>query len=312
MVGSTVGPRKVLVALDFSEPSEHALMEGHAIASASRAKLYVCHSVANVVRVNALFPERNWLDALAVPQLMEAAGDLAERRITELTGRTRDEVSLFVDHGSAESAILRHAEEQAIDLVVVGSHAHGGVHRVLLGSVAERVARYAHCSVLVARRGSGSGAVLATTDFSDPAEPAVAAAWREAKRRGGQLTVLHSLGLAVPFGITAAVPLGATVQLPPRDAIDAARTLALQMLADRLARLGAEGHRLVPEGIAEHDILAAAARLGAELVVVGSRGRTGLARVALGSVAETVTRRASCSVLVVRSPHGHPSAPAPG
>jgi nucleotide-binding universal stress UspA family protein len=293
-------PRRVLVAIDFSDPSERALAEGNAIALAAGAKLLVCHSVANALRVNALFPERNWLEALAVPQLMEAAGDLAERRITELTKRERSDVKLFVDHGAADSAILRHAEEQDVDLIVVGSHAHTGPRHVLLGSVAERVVRYAHCSVLVARRGPESGQVLAATDFSDRAAHAIAAAVRETKRRGGSLTVLHSLGLALPIGVTAAVPLGASVQLPPPDAIEAARALALQMLADNLSQFGIEGHRLVPAGVPEDDIVQAAARLAAELVVVGSRGWTGLARVALGSVAETVVHRASCSVLVVR------------
>ena len=94
-------PHKILVALDFSAPSEHALVQGNAIALATGAKLLVCHSVANVERVNALFPQLNWLDALAVPKMMEAAGDVAERRIQELTGRTRDDVLLLVDHGPA-------------------------------------------------------------------------------------------------------------------------------------------------------------------------------------------------------------------
>jgi nucleotide-binding universal stress UspA family protein len=293
-------PRKVLVALDFSEPSEHALAEGHAIALAAGAKLLVCHSVPNVTRVNALFPERNWAEALAVPKLMEAAGDLADRRITELTGRAQNDVTLFVDNGPADTAILRRAEEQEVDLVVVGSHAHTGIRHVLIGSVAERVVRYAHCSVLVARHGPESGQVLAATDFSHPATPAIATAAREMKRRNARLTVLHSLGLALPLGVSASVPLGATAHVPPQDAIDAARALALQMLADSLSRLGVEGHRLVPAGIPEDDIVEAANRLAAELVVVGSRGWTGLARVALGSVAETVVHRAACSVLVVR------------
>ena len=293
-------PRKILVAFDFSDASEHAVGEGHAIALAAGATLMVCHSVPNALRVNALFPQQNWLEALAVPKLMEAAGDLAERRISELTGRARDDVTLFVDHGPADTAILRHAEEQGVDLIVVGSHAHAGIRHVLLGSVAERVVRYAHCSVLVARHGPETGQVLAATDFSDRARPAMVAAVRETRRRGGQLTVMHSLGLAVPAGVSATVPLGASAQLPPPDAIEAARALALQMLADSLSRFGLEGHRLVPAGIPEDDIVEAAARLAAELVVVGSRGQTGLARVALGSVAETVVHRASCSVLVVR------------
>jgi nucleotide-binding universal stress UspA family protein len=293
-------PRTILVGFDFSACSELALTEAHAIASAHGARLRVCHSVASALHVNALFPEDNWRDALAVPKLMEAAGDLAERRVAELLGRASDSATLTLDHGPADSAILRQAEEQGADLIVVGGHAHAGRRHVVLGSVAERVARYAHCSVLVVRPGPGSGQVLAASDFSDSARQVVGAAGREAKRRGGRLTILHSLGLGVPPGVRATVPLGATIQLPPQDAIDAARALALEMLANGLSELGLDGHRIVPAGVPEDDIIEAAAKLGAELVVVGSRGRTALARVALGSVAETVVHRASCSVLVVR------------
>ena len=115
--------------------------------------------------------------------------------------------------------------------------------------------------------------------------------------------MLHSLGLALPLGVRAAVPLGATALLPPKDAIDAARTMALQMLEDGLRQFNMTGRRLVPAGIPEDDILEEAARQPAELVVVGSRGWTGLTRIALGSVAETVVRHASCSVLVARVAH---------
>ena len=173
--------------------------------------------------------------------------------------------------------------------------------------------RYSHCSVLVARRSPESGQVLAATDFSDRAQPAVLVAAAETTRRGARLTLLHSLGLAIPVVVSAAVPLGATALLPPKDAIDAARSLALDLLADSLARSGVEGHRVVTAGIPADDIVETAASLAAELVVVGSRGWTGLARLALGSVAETVVNRASCSVLVVRAadaPSARASAPA--
>jgi nucleotide-binding universal stress UspA family protein len=67
-----------------------------------------------------------------------------------------------------------------------------------------------------------------------------------------------------------------------------------------MASLGVVGAARVLDGSPASAIVACAENLRAELVVVGSRGRTGLARMVLGSVAEGVIRNASCSVLAVR------------
>jgi nucleotide-binding universal stress UspA family protein len=71
-----------------------------------------------------------------------------------------------------------------------------------------------------------------------------------------------------------------------------------------LERFGAEGECLVVGAPAAPEIVQAARELPAELVVVGTRGRTGLSRLALGSVAEEILASAHCSVLVVRLHQG--------
>jgi nucleotide-binding universal stress UspA family protein len=75
----------------------------------------------------------------------------------------------------------------------------------------------------------------------------------------------------------------------------------LRGLLDRaIAEAGAEGESRVVEGSAATEIVHLATELDAQLLVVGTQGRTGLARLALGSVAERVIRHASCSVLAAR------------
>jgi nucleotide-binding universal stress UspA family protein len=74
-----------------------------------------------------------------------------------------------------------------------------------------------------------------------------------------------------------------------------------QMLRDELTRAGVEGHALVSAGSSTDEaIVRAASDHGAELVVVGSHGRTGVQRLALGSIAESVLMHAHCSVVAVR------------
>jgi nucleotide-binding universal stress UspA family protein len=110
--------------------------------------------------------------------------------------------------------------------------------------------------------------------------------------------LVASFRAAAP-GAAAALIGVAPVQIPEEVRQQVRASLAT-MLADALARTGAAGETRVMEGEAANAIVACAEELGAELVVVGTHGRTGLRRLALGSVAERVVRNASCSVLTVR------------
>jgi len=89
--------------------------------------------------------------------------------------------------------------------------------------------------------------------------------------------------------------------MPPIDLSDRMRKLWQQRLDECVHRFKAKGGGLLRDGPAAPAILSAASELPAQLLVVGTHGRTGLKRmIALGSVAEAVVRAAPCSVLIVR------------
>ncbi len=111
-----------------------------------------------------------------------------------------------------------------------------------------------------------------------------------------ELHVLHVL--AVPASPTAAGVLGTSLLEAGRLALDRATGSARSRCAGRIV-----GH--LAAGDTTREIVQKAANLGADLVLVGTAGRTGLARLALGSVAEQVVRRAGCPVLVVRPKDHH-------
>jgi nucleotide-binding universal stress UspA family protein len=293
--------QRILVAVDFSPISDDALRRADADARALGAKLGVCHVMPSVQTFNPLFPQNNAPSELASAQLEEKVGELLDERVQEITGRERGDYEKFVEVGDAAPEIIRRAEAFAADRVVVGSHGRTGVARLLLGSVAERVVRYAHGPVLVVRPAPASGIVLAATDLSDPSLPALAAAVDEAKRRKAKLVVAHAIdfgggGIAVGLASATGVP---TTFLPP-DTVKAVKDAVRANLSAELAKLGYPGDVVIVEGGASGAIVAEAEARSAELVVVGTRGRTGIARVALGSVAESVIRHAHASVLAVR------------
>lgn len=264
------GPVLVAADLPWDAGADEALRVGDAWARAAGVRLAVCH----------------------VPRGAEdeALRSVLLARTHALTGRDEPDVDVVFGTGPAHTGILDHALSIGAGLIVIG--AQSGARRALLGGVAERVVRGAAVPVVVARP-SGPGRVVGATDFSDPALPAIAAAVAEARRRGTRPAIIHCFDHAVP--VVGPAPEVTEVAL---QALDREREAARARLDETAARAGAEA--ILRDGPAAAAIVDSALTLPAELVVVGTHGRTGLRRLALGSVAEAVIRRAPCSVLVVR------------
>lgn len=293
--------KRILCATDLSEPADEALRQASDLARDVGARLGVCHllPVANPLHPLSSAPSDS--EPLTDPALTARITEALKTRTTSITGRDSSEVEVFVEIGAGYAELLRRAETWRADVVVAASRGLSGLQRVLLGSVASQVVRYAHCPVLVARS-SPKGPVVAATDLSDAALPAVQAAAREAKRREVELVVVHALGLSPAAAMWAALgtPFGAAYSIPSAETVARVQAAARTTLEAALARFDIDGTIVVPDGSAATSIVVEAERREASLVVVGTHGRTGFARVALGSVAEKVIQNAHCSVLAVR------------
>jgi nucleotide-binding universal stress UspA family protein len=145
--------------------------------------------------------------------------------------------------------------------------------------------------------------ILCATDFSESSAFAFRVACTLARDYRARLVVLH----AVP------PPVGAYCDfyIPPDFGYQEPLREKLLQLQPRDQRIAVE-HRLV-EGEAAATILAVAKDMPADVVVLGTHGRTGLARLVIGSVAEQVLRKAVCPVLTVKKPlpGGSPPVDAP-
>lgn len=292
------GGVNVLVAVDFGDSSLEALRQGRALAHAVGGKLAVCHVLPGVPDISTLFPERRLESSAGLAAEEQAARRALVDRAREKLGLELSEV--FVERGAAYAELVRRAEAWGARYIVLGSHGRTGLARAVLGSVAERVARHAHCSVLVARAVRKPGVVLAATDLSDASLPAVVEGAAAAKRLGAKLVVVSAVEWADPISISAGNLIGLTSPVASaelrREVADALRST----LEQSLVRLGVQGEVRALEGSPATEIVSAAEELDAELVVVGTHGRTGLLRLALGSVAERVIRSVHASVLAVR------------
>ncbi|HZF50231.1 MAG TPA: universal stress protein [Polyangiaceae bacterium] len=288
---------RIFCATDFSEAADEAIRQADQLARVHNAQLQVYHAMPSALSSHPLFPQ---LDAQALsdrPSLEARLLEALAERVTALTGRGDEDVYLQVGEGEPYAAIVSRAERSAADLIVVGGQ--GPANR-LLGDVAERVVRYAHCPVLVARPEPKSGMLLVGTDLSDPSMLAVSVAAEQARLRKARVTVVHSLDLPDPTASQPRPDLG--------DLIGASKTLdreglqsqALERLSAAIARFNLAADAVVTEGHPASDLPLLAEELKADLVIVATAGRTGISRVMQGSVAEAVARESPCSVLVVR------------
>ncbi|MEO7230188.1 MAG: universal stress protein, partial [Candidatus Limnocylindrales bacterium] len=223
--------------------------------------------------------------------------------VRQLQGPTRF-VEGAVLAGRAATVVVDEARTFEADLVIVGSRGHGTIGELVLGSVSSEIVDHARCPVLVARRPAVARILLAS-DGSPSARAAeeVVAGW--SIFRDLPIRVVSVADVVRPWhsGIAPSM-YGQVLDLYGKDlkaAGDEARRITVEAVG-RLRQAGCDAEPDPRSGDAAAEIIAATDSWGADLVVLGSRGRSGLTRVLLGSVARNVAHGSTASVMVVHEP----------
>ncbi len=281
----------VLACIDLGEASAGVITTALAVAGAG--EVLIAHAFPDPFLLRTLFRE----SALELEEVVQ-------RHLERLAARFQDptpEATLRI--GEPYARMVELAEERGASLIVVGApSAPSG----WFASTAERIVRYAPCPVLI-HRNSAAGPILAATDLSNPSMPALEAAVEVATRTSERVVAVHVVEVdrtVQTIAFTAAVvaaSIPATIDEPD-----------LMLAADAALRASVAAHAPgatceVVIGQPTASVLKRAQELRASVVVVATRGRTGLARVALGSIAESIVRMAPCSVLVARHQSATPS-----
>ncbi len=204
----------------------------------------------------------------------------------ETAGDTR----VIFRYGVGPAAQLLIDACQEDDLLVVGSRGRNPLTALLLGSVSRACLKAAPCPVVVIRGQAELtepvGRVIVGLDDSEPSRRALAIAAQEAEVRDAELHAIHVVQWA---------NLGAELMVPtPRQLVDWGTNLVDRELADS----GVVARPIVLEGHPA-DTLVRQSK-DADLLVLGARGRGGVAGLLMGSTADHCTQHAACPVLVVR------------
>ena len=141
--------RRILVPTDFSESANHALAYGISFAAEYKADLVLLHVIEtlSVGYASDLFP-------VPMAEVLEEIGSYARGELAKLAaqaaerGVTAHQVGV---QGKPAAEVIRYAKEQAIDMIVLGTHGRGVLDHALFGSKTERVVRKAPCPVLTCR-----------------------------------------------------------------------------------------------------------------------------------------------------------------
>lgn len=284
----------VVVGIDGSEHSARALSWAADQAHRYRLPLTILHALG---AIDPYWMVQPVVDVQALKDSMVATADelLAEAKHAALAAHPYLEVSVGWRSEDARHLLIE-ASEQA-GLVVVGSHGRGPFKRLLLGSVSVGLTRHAHCPVAVVRPDSGSvggGGVIVGVDGAPQSLPTLEQAFRLAVSREAPLTVVHCF-----WDVAAAAQGAALVDIEDEQYAEHRRAVDESLVPGRQAYPDVPVTVRLARGLAE-DILLELAQ-GMDVAVVGSRERTTLGDLLLGSVAGALVENATCTVVVV--PH---------
>jgi nucleotide-binding universal stress UspA family protein len=207
--------------------------------------------------------------------------------------------------GEPAKAIIDEARDFEADLVVVGHRGLGAVKSMFLGSTSTAVLEHAPCQVLVVREPNLRNALLAE-DGSESSRQATEAVARWPIFNHLPITVVTVVSVAdVRIPATMEVQLGLYDQvlksyIETADIVRAQTREITTRAAQTLTEAGRDVTIDVREGPPASAIVEAAVEHQVDLIVIGTRGHTGLARIALGGTARSVMLHAPCSVLIVR------------
>jgi nucleotide-binding universal stress UspA family protein len=278
----------ILVYLDGSKASLHALKESLHLARAEKSKIMAI-SVVPPYQGDLRFTGLGNIKALLKEPCDTALAEamkMAEAEGTSLTTACLE--------GEPYEEIVDLAEAQDCDLIVMGVGTQSMERFFAMGSTTARVIGYSQIDVLVVPEKATIGwkNLLLATDGSKHSENAAARAAAIAKSNGAELNIVSATDFVCEL-YAQAPEVGEQLIDKARKNLDASKKQAdLE---------GLKTECFVREGEAYKAIIDLAKEKGTEMIVIGSHGKTGLKRLLMGSVVEKVIGHSHCPVLVVKA-----------
>ena len=289
----TLNTEKLLLATDGSPFSEGAIREAIHLAKQ-------CSSTLSAVTVIETNPE---FETIA-PQLLERSERVARAHLEAVKAQAKKEgIDCAINILEGEDSynyIANEAVKSKASMIIMGRQGRTGLKRLAMGSTTARVIGHAPCNVLVVPREAQVAfkSIVVATDGSKFSAAAASEAIGIAKRNGSKLTIIS----VVPAEF--ATPTDIEIAMSQRELIVEKEMRVAEenakIVKDAAQKEGVAAQAFVMSGKPADAVIEIAKEQGADLIVLGSHGRTGLEKLLMGSVAERVIVLSPCAVLAVK------------
>ncbi|MHB8840272.1 MAG: universal stress protein [Candidatus Aquicultor sp.] len=277
----------ILVAFDGSESSKNTLVQAAHVAK---------ESGCNIAAVTVVPRVEDGLGAFGADEVTEFYMSSIGEAVSTLEepAAACPMVQAIELEGNTHKAIIDVAEERDADLIAVGQKGRSGLGRLLLGSVAARVIGYSPMDVLVVPDNTvlNWNTILLATDGSAYSKSAADKAIQIASHYGSALKVVSVVD--VPYEAYGDAP-------DTLERMEEKARAIVETVKGRAQEFNVKAETFVMDGVSQDRIIELAEEQQANVIVMGSHGRTGLARLLMGSVTEKVIGHAPCPVLVVKT-----------
>jgi nucleotide-binding universal stress UspA family protein len=297
--------QKILVATDFSESASATLAQAVWLAELVGAKVTVAHVIPFPHDTATTFVNNPWYVAANSEEIERRLRNWSDRRLRELIAPYHDrdvKLHAITLWGTPFIEIIQAVQSEEFDLLVAGTHGASAISRFFIGGTAARLVRKCPCPVWTIRRQTKEGlsAILAPIDFSEVSRKSLRLAAELSRRADCALHVLHvdtegtDYGFDIIWTDSDEPKLGTRRHRRRREL----KTQVQDFLRD--LELSADPRIIIERGDAWKRILSTGKRLGADLTVLGTLGRAGVAGMVIGNTAEKVLNAADGSILAVK------------
>ncbi len=286
---------KYLLAVDGSDQSLDATRAFEALTPAESLKILHVVSVPGIP-YPALGADVAKDFAMTVESAMKEEGERALEQAESLLPLHPGSVSKQLEMGKPAECILKVAQEEDVDLVVMGARGLGRIKEQIFGSVSHQVMTHAHCSTFLVKQPIRNiHNVLVPIESQEDSEAILSFFKKNPFREPCTITVLHVIPMVDPVW-----PVGAMIPADFRKEMVSYAEKFTQVLCTELERLGHQAKGLAIEGAPSVTIVDEVNKTKPDLLVLRPQSHSAVGRFFLGSVSHTVVHHTDCSLLLVR------------
>jgi len=234
--------------------------------------------------------------AVTVERAMKEEGNRIIEQAVSLLPLHVGKTEQRLESGSPAEVVLRIAQEQEADLIVLGARGLGKIREQVFGSVSHRVMTQAKCATLIVKTPVRAiQNVLVPIESQEDADSILSFFKKNPFREPCSATVLHVIPLSEPVW-----PMGALIPPDFRKEMVTYAEKFTNILCEELKKLGHQAKGMALVGAPSSTIIEYVQQTSPDLMVLRTHSRSGISRFFLGSVSHSVVHHTECSILVVR------------